>query len=285
MKASMHIVHYSPDPFTGWKIPVGAYVRVGDSWEFVVAKSLPGPSCLGGHGHAANMRLYLAALENSQTPDEIGMKGGPNVFLGRESQMPMDLEDPSGWVQDHILPGKSRMTWHKNKKTSTGTRRRSSFGKTFFRNQGLEKVVQPTWEPKREGAGWLDGYDGVLSPVTHWVQGDRLLLMEPLAPLQKASLEHQAQEISNKYIAYQWAFDRAREQHLPIPDHLREPTYFGYLLQGPGTKKAKRSALKMLRQVGTAVDTADRTERDRFITEIRIQGQRASDGDGGLFED
>ncbi len=88
------IIYFTPDPFLGGRIPVGAYVDTGE--DVIVVKS---------NGHALKgpeaKLLVRSALRDIAAADvhRLPTGVGPHFSLGEFRSVPSGIEDPAAWLQ------------------------------------------------------------------------------------------------------------------------------------------------------------------------------------------
>lgn len=100
MRREYRIIYFTPDPFLGGRVPVGAYVNTGA--DVVVVKS---------NGHAVEGReaklLVRSALRDVAASDDVSRLPtgvGPHFTLGEFRTVPSGVEDPAAWLLGLIDP-------------------------------------------------------------------------------------------------------------------------------------------------------------------------------------
>lgn len=100
MRRDYRIIYFTPDPFLGGRIPVGAYVSTGV--DVLVVQS---------NGHAvkgAEAKLLVrSALRDIAASDQVShlpTSVGPHFTLGEFRTVPAGIEDPCAWLQGLLDP-------------------------------------------------------------------------------------------------------------------------------------------------------------------------------------
>jgi hypothetical protein len=99
MRREYRIIYFTPDPFLGGRVPVGAYVNTGE--DVIVVKS---------NGHAVEGAdakfLVRSALRDIAAADvhRLPTSVGPHFTLGEFRNVPSGVGDPSAWLQGLLDP-------------------------------------------------------------------------------------------------------------------------------------------------------------------------------------
>lgn len=257
MSAFYRVVHFAPDPFSGWRVPIGALLSHADRPVFVQADWLPGAGCLGSEAASAVLRMIVEAVARSPDLQRLPAEAGPQAALSDSTPVPSSVSDPARWLAEHVLPGKPHASLAE-KEYST---RREVYGRRFFEQYQVWK-----WVGRRLNPRALSETVSPLSAgeITHYVQGkDELLLLEPVVAT-RPNFEKDIAEISQLFLAWRQLLSetpqtpRARLIAYAIPLGMRERV------------AAVRDVLEQHRFEVVDVDAA--SERDAFLASVRRVG-------------
>jgi len=104
MTSRYHIIHFIPDPFSGARVPLAAFVESARGWKLAEAPHVPGPECLGGGSAHAFVRMVLQDLRAHEALPHLPRTVGPQIVLTEEKLVPGGVADPVEWVERHVLP-------------------------------------------------------------------------------------------------------------------------------------------------------------------------------------
>lgn len=264
MSASYRLVHFTPDPFTGARLPLGAVV-VARNGDVRVAKVNHLPlACLGDRAlQIAAQRLH-ARLDGIGSAEVLPPAFGPHATLGEVVAVPDGVPDPLGWVDALLNPPRSR----ERRAAEPRGAQRSSFGYRFFETWRVARYVRKTFRPGTDWEGWLGTHAAGLPELSHWVSGtDEVLLMEPLVP-SRVRFEADLKDIAQRIGAYRYAIEQA--------ENGRKGRLIAYVTAGghPDQRVEARETLAPFAH--EVVDTDDDAARERFVATIRRIG---SEGD------
>ena len=201
MTATYRLIHVQLDPFLKNRIVIGAVV-VGRNGEVRVAHnlSLPSAECLGSEQASVVMQRLTSRL-GSVTDESATLMQGPFTLVSEPSPIPDGVNDPLEWVQRLLNPS----TMGDKPLSQTRGSHRSTFGFRFFEVEGVSRFVHKGFKPGRDMDGWLGSKAGALDQITHWVPGERrVLLMEPIV-LTRPSLTQDLRVVAQRFGAYQHA--------------------------------------------------------------------------------
>ncbi len=206
MTASYRLVQFSPDPFTGARAPIGAVVVDRAGAVRVARAARPGVGLSPDPGVQRVVQRLHARLDAITSPDALPPAFGPYVTLDAPVTVPEAVLDPVAWVHSLLNP-----------KPALGGRQghargpsRATVGYRYLESLGVAKHVRKNFQPETDLDGWLSPFAGGLTPITHWVAGEReVLLMEPLVPGRRSE---EVREIAQRVGAYRWALEQARSQ-------------------------------------------------------------------------
>jgi hypothetical protein len=263
MTSSYRLIHFTPDPFTGARFPLGALVAAGDG-AVQVAKvaQLPSAACLGDRNLAVSVQRLHARLDAVHSIDTLPAVFGPYTTLSERREVPAGVSDPLAWVQ-HMLsperPSPDRLV------TPRGAQR-GSLGYRFFETWSVARYVRKTFRPAADQGGWLGTHAAGLQQITHWAQGeDAVLLMEPVIA-NRPQLEHDLQEIAARFLAYRYALEKTEEG--------RRGELIAYLPAGGHADQRGQARETLAAFAHRVVDTDDPVSRATFLHDIRSTGAR-----------
>lgn len=260
MSASYRLIHFSPDPFTGARFPLGAVVADAQG-EVRVARveRLPSADCLGDRRLAVAVQRLHARLGAVTTVEALPAVFGPYATLAEPQEVPKGVPDALAWVQGMLAPTAAQEAHL----VTPRSRRRATLGYRFFQTWGVQRYVRKTFKPATDWGGWLDSYSA-LPQISHWVPGqNQVLLMEPVVPTRR-QFEQDVGKIAMRLGAYRHAMEHA--------SNGREGSLLAYITAG-GRPDMREMAMEQLQAFAhDVVDTEDATSRDGFIERIRRVG-------------
>jgi hypothetical protein len=263
---SYKLVHYLPDPYTGWRVPVAAVVYDGRSVALVRAPTIPDAVAMGGATAGATLSLVMEGLADVSRFDSLPSSIGPHAVLGDARFIPAGTEDPVVWLAEHLLP---RAAKDNHETTTPKSHHRATYGKRFFETWKVEGWVETRpFHPGRDWNAWL-GEDRNLKPVSHWVGGrSKLLLMEPIVPTSR-DVEKSLSEVSTLFSAYRFQMQEHKEDRATLIAYVL-PTRFGGTRVPPieGAHKViytedtsqRHEFLELIREVGSSSDRQQHIE-------------------------
>lgn len=260
MIASYRLVHFTPDPFTGARMPLGAVV-VGRNGQVRVAKVHHLPlACLGDRGLQLAVQRLHARLDGIGSVEALPPAFGPYASLGEVVMVPDAVLDPFGWVEALLNPARSPQ----RRVAEPRSAQRASLGYRFFETWRVERFVRKTFRPGTDGAGWLGRHAAGLPELSHWVPGgDQVLLMEPVVP-SRPRFDADLKEIAQRIGAYRYAVERA--------ENGRQGRLIAYVTAGGHPDQRDEARQTLAPFAHEVVDTDDDGARERFIAEIRQVG-------------
>lgn len=269
MTATYRLVHYSPDPFTGARVPLGAVV-VGHDGKVRVARAEHLPlACIGDRVHQLALLHMSERLDTIRQPDQLPRSFGPYTTLGGPQPVPEGVADPLGWVASMLNPPRSAKAAQHVVRGST----RGTYGYSFFQTWRVSQFVRKTFQPGKDLDGWLTSRSTALPSLTHWVKGSgQVLLMEPVVPTRR-QFQHDLREVAERLAMYR--------PLLPTGAADRRGALVAYVTAG-GPEERRAEAVEALRPYADDVIDVD-VEGDRmaFIDRIRDVG-RSGEGQGRL---
>ena len=206
MSAYYRVVHFAPDPLSGWRVPIGALLSHADRPVFVQANWLPGPSCLGGEATSAVMRMIVAAIARAPNLQRLPVEAGPHAALSDVVPVPASVSDPARWLAEHILPGRAQAKLPERDYAA----RRDVVGRRFFEQYKVDKWLKRKLSPSDLGktVPRLSA-----SEITHYVWGkDALLLLEPMVAT-RSTFEKDLAEVSQLFLAWRQLLSAPAGQH------------------------------------------------------------------------
>lgn len=249
--AEYKFVYFSPDPFVGAKIPVAALLRTSKGVQAVAAKAL-NTSCIGGSDVEFLVRAALRNLERATDLDQLPLSVGPHFTLASDVRtIPAKIEAPSAWLASVLetRPGSTAITVpvHRVKAATEGRR--------FLQHVGVSEYVSDRFKPH---ANVLSNFAERLEPITHYVLGRELLLLEPLpVTASKARLI----QINTRFGAYRQALQK---QPPDFPWRL-----ISYVLPRDSARKASDDLESRVAFADAVWNTADPEQRNALVHEIQ----------------
>jgi len=265
VSASYRLVHFTPDPFTGARMPLGAVV-VGRDGAVHVAKVNHLPlACFGDRGLQVAVQRLHARLDGIGNAESLPPVFGPYAALGEAVLVPDSVTDPLAWVDALLNPARST----ERRVSRPRGAHRSSLGYRFFETWGVERYVRKTFRPGTDWGGWLGRHAAGLPDLSHWVAGAvQALLMEPVVPT-RTSFEADLKEVAQRIGAYRYAVEQ--------DDHGRRGRLIAYITAGGHPDRRDEARETLAPFAHEVVDTDDASARDRFIETI---GRVGAEGDG-----
>lgn len=264
MTARYRLVHLTPDPFSGARLPLGAVV-VGRNGEVQIAKVAHLPlACLGNRGLQLAVQRLHARLDTIRSDASLPPAFGPYATLSDAVVIPDAVADPLRWVDELLNP--ARPQEHRTPEPRGAQRAR--LGYRFFETWKVDRFVRKTFRPRQDGRAWLGQHAAGLPELSHWVDGrEGVLLMEPVVP-SRARFATDLKELAQRMGAYRYALERANP--------VRSGQLIAYVTAGgdPDRRVAARETLAPFAH--EVVDTDDDAARERFLAAIRRVG--AQDG-------
>lgn len=273
MNASYRIVQFVPDPFSGWRVPVAALVKVGEAVRVVPSPVTPGPACLGGTPRAALFRMISEALVGADNLDHLPAGVGPQAVLEKVHLAPMaDLDAAARWVAEFVLP--QPVARERSDAARHPAPARRMHGARFFETWQVAEYVAPTFKPDTDWGGRLKGL-GAYGSVSHWVGGrDDVLLLEPIVPT-RHQFAGDLSEVARLFGAYRFALGQAAEASTEAAPGKSPATLIAYVLSGSDERKA--DAVSGLKAAHHVIDTDNPGDRARFLGMIRDVGRSGRD--------
>jgi len=208
MRAVFKVVHFAPNPFSGWRVPVGALVRTSDKVQFVASEWLPGPQCLGSEAAHSLVQVVASRLAVQPEFERLPIEAGPQMLLAEECAVPQSVEDPAKWVAEAILPRPPPL----DSRPRSYAGRRETVGRRFLETYQVSSFVQRRFLPSDLGRSIPERSAG---PVTHYVVGkEEILLLEPLVST-RDRFERELEEVSQTFLAYRQLFAEAERREQP----------------------------------------------------------------------
>ena len=264
MSARYRIIHFVPDPFLGGRVPIAALVEQSDG-RIHVAKSphIPGPNCLGSRAASSLVQIILDDLSSAATRfDRLPISIGPQAILDEKPrEIPHGVKDPVHWIESrlYVTPKLS-----KHEDSDHRGPNRATWGYRFFETYNVAKYVKKTFKPGQDAGQFLSAASA-LKPISHYVQGEReILLMEPIA-LRKASWKDDVSHIANAFGAYKTAL---RHTHSDRKAHLA-----AYVLSGGSDSDVQTIFRELAPFADDVINTANATMRANFLSRIRDVGK------------
>lgn len=264
------IVHYTPDPFSGQRIPIAALVEAQGEIKVARASLLPGADCLGRRAAAVAMDSILESLSDARTLERLPSSTGPYARLDVERPLPPAVRNPVAWVRDNILPRQSDDE-DGDAADATPEPRRATEGFALLARLKVANHVHRTFRPRQRWANASEEHLSGLGSVSQYVEGDELLLMEPIV-VSRPSFEKDVERISGHFMAYMFALEKLL--------HDRKTRLVAYVLKG-GSEAARQGALRNIRdKAHMTLDMGLDSDQQGLAEFIR---KTATSGGGGLF--
>ena len=260
MKRHFNIIHFLPDPISGARVPMGAVIHEGSSFEVAFAKHLPDADCLGGRKTARLLNFLIDDLRTIRRPSELHQKLGPQILVDDPRPIPAGVTNAVSWIEKSILP-RPPATPEK----SGGVRRPSRYseGKKFLDRHEVGTYVKRSFKPQR----YLESTDEALrhlATISQWVAGDgELLLMEPLVP-RRPDWEDDLTEINTRFSAYR--------HHVENGLNGYDGALIVYILPG-GEEDARHQMQRTLKSSTEVIDSDNAVELGEFVERLRRVGE------------
>lgn len=254
MTERYRMVYLSPDPFRGDRIAVGAILQGHKATRFVRTPHVPDRACLGGAAFDRLLRAVLDDLSQAEAAidfEQLPLEVGPLFSLGSPCLVPDRVHDAELWIRDTMFARVMR-----EPRSSVLPRWRA--GRSFLRHMGVASLVHWKYSPSGDvGTRWH--HHRSLEPVSLYVEGRRLLLLEPLMP-SRPRFEKTVARVSTLFGAYSTA---CREDGV-------DADLAAFFLPG-GQAEAKEEAMEQLRDwKGVEVfDGALEPQRRKLVARIR----------------
>lgn len=260
MTASYRLVHFTPDPFTGARWPLGALVvdRTG-AVRIAKVNQLPLAS-FGDRAMQLAVQRLQGRLDGVRRADALPPVFGPYATLSEAVAVPDAVDDPMGWVDALLNPARPQ-----EPRAATPRRtQRAAFGFRFFETWRVARYVRKTFRPHTDGGARLGKHAAGLPELSHWVGGAaELLLMEPVVP-SRPQFEADLKCVAQRIGAYRYAIEGA--------ESARGTRVLAYVTAGghPDQRAAARETLAPFAHA--VIDTDDASARDDFVATIRRVG-------------
>lgn len=260
MIATYRLIHFTPDPFTGARFPLGAVV-VDGAGAVRVAKVEHLPlACLGDRSLAVAVRRLHGRLDSISAANQLPSVFGPTTTLAEPAPVPSGVADPHAWVEAMLNPPRPAS----RKEPVPQGAHRASLGFRFFETWQVARYVRKTFRPDSDGGRWLDRHAAGLPVLSHWVEGrDEVLLMEPVVPT-RPQFEQDVQDLAVKLCAYRYALEQAEDGH--------RGALVVYLTAGGHPDQRAEAQATLAPFAHTVVDTDDAAQRTSFVERIRRVG-------------
>ena len=257
MNSSYRFIHLVVDRFQGTRFPLGALVSDGVALKVVPAKHIPSGECAGSYAPLAKFlidRLY-------EVTDFHRLPGvfGPHVKLDEPKETKESIHVVSDWLSQLFEKTKEPT----NRKVTSKSIRRSTYGMKFFDTWGVSSFVQKRFDPETHWGGGLAFAKGLKS-ITHWVgNAEKILLMEPILP-RSPTLEKDLVDVATRGSAYRYAFRQLSK---------KEGAFYAYVLRGGSEQIDDRVSDRLRPHVDSVVFTEQKVARESFIKSINELGQ------------
>lgn len=264
------LVYFIPDHFCGTRIPIGATLKSDKGVDVVFAGHIPDANCLGGRAKANLLKSILHDIHNWRRGDELPESVGPHAILSEEYGVPDGVNDAKHWISSHILPIKSSGSAIKGTRLS----RRATIGYRFFRTYKVDKFVEKTFEPTKEGINWLHAGALLLDPISHWSAGkNELLLMEPVVP-DSLHVEEDCRQIAKRFLEYTQVSGQASiTSKNSQASESRKIRYAAYLLPGLEREQVAKAREMLGFSQAEIFDLQDESNRRALVDDIRRIGE------------
>jgi hypothetical protein len=244
------LIYFSPDPFLGGRIPVAALMRTAQGIKAVSADSLPGAQCTGGPHMAFLLRTAVQTIDDdARSIDELPPSLGPHFSLaGDVRSIPAKIAKPDEWLAK-LLSAHHAESKLGSKGITAGTE-----GRKLLEIWGVGDLVRNKFAPDKT---MLPKFSGLLHPVTHFVLGKHLLLLEPISSRMQRS---RVIDINVRFGAYKQAL-----QQEPIGVQYK---FISYVLPGASLKVRDLDATS-LTFADEVIDAQDVGGCKQLVREIR----------------
>lgn len=255
--SSYRLINFRPNPASGTQFTLGAIVVCDGGVRVARAPRIPGAECLGSEKMGIAVSRLVERFTLIDAHDELPPVFGPTTSLSKPFPIPPGVQSPVTWVE-RLIDG--RREDHDRPVNSRGATKRT-LGYRLLSAFGVGQYVKPTFRPESDWDGWLQEYRFGLPEISHWVEGEReILLMEPIVPGRK-QFKSDLKTVATGFLAYRGAIDAVANG--------RTARLVAYVTTG-GTRDQRRMALDALHAAAhTVIDTNEGYQRDRFIEQIR----------------
>ncbi len=264
MKPAYRVIHFTPNPLTEVRIPLGAAVFDGASVLVATVEHSPHAECIGRTRDVALFHHLIDDLASVRSLDSLPPSLGPLVDFGELHELPQDLPlDPVKWVQRFIL----NQPRDPKDAGAQRTPRRSRYSERFFETWKIAHYMRPKYKPSESWDGWLSE-SGPLKPIQHWVADDtRILLVEALVPTLDRHEQHLL-EVAEKFSSYRWVM---QETETP-----RQGTLCALVLGGGSPEFRKKITRDLQNSAHEVIDGSDPGQRAHFVKQVKELGRSSS---------
>jgi hypothetical protein len=265
MSAHYRLVHFAPDPFSGWRVPIGALVgHADDRPMFVQANWVPGPGCLGAGGEAtaAVLRMIVAAIARAPNLQRLPVEAGPHAVLSEALPIPTSVADPALWLAHHVLPG--RVEGRAKLPEREFAIRREVVGRRFFEQHKVDRWVKRKLNPRFLGQT-ISRLSA--SEITHYVAGtDQLLLLEPVVATRQ-DFDKNVAKVNQLFLAWRQLFGEAPKSQTP-----QTPRFIAYTFPFGLRDRVANVRDVLARHRFEVVDVDAPGEREGLLNSVRQVG-------------
>lgn len=185
MNGQYRLIHFVPDHFNGTRYAIGGLIATEDGVRVALARLIPGAECLGDDASFMLLRHNLDLLRQLRSFDELPMTFGPHIVLDSPRKLERAVVDPVAWLQDEILPRPLPGPSQARKRGRT----RTTIGRDFLQQYVQGDLIR-SFQVQRD-LPMLNGSAKIFPSISQSVVGqDELILMEPIAPELKNTMEH-----------------------------------------------------------------------------------------------
>jgi hypothetical protein len=245
--AEYKFVYFSPDPFIGSKVPVAALLRTSEGVQAVPANTL-NAACIGGSDVEFLVRAALRNLERATNLDQLPLSLGPHFTLASDVRtIPSKVGEPGAWLASVLAPPPAS-------RPKRGPRVASE-GRELFQRWGVSSYVSDHFRPR---GNVLSMFAERLEPITHYVFGRELLLLEPI-PV--TASKDKIIKISTRFGAYRQALEK---QPPDLPWRL-----ISYVLPPKDSKRVCDGLEARVAFADAVLNTSDPEQRHALVQEIQ----------------
>lgn len=265
------IIHFTPDPFSSGRVPIGAIIDGEQGISVVPATRLPDLNCLGGRSKVGIMRILLQDLNQINNFDSLPPSLGPHASLDDIRYLPSNTVNIEQWIKRYILPVKIKAE-EEQEKTSDRSSKRATVGYRCLETYRVAKYVRKTFRPQDDGQELFSSGAHILDIISHWVANiEELMLLEPIVP---ETLSHHVNDdskvVAKRFLEY--------KQLIKQTVSKKNATLSAYLLPGID-KEHKRRAIENLKISADRIyDLEKEQDRANFINRIRSLGEDPNRG-------
>jgi hypothetical protein len=211
------------------------------------------------------MTMILARLSAAERLDGMRLPAsiGPLATLSEELEVPDGVDDPTTWVESHILPQSSNT---ESKEAQRQKRQpREVIGYKFFERWDVAKHVNRHLKPSA-----LPGvHERAARGISHYVRGSsELLLMEPVIG-DRVALSDDLTSISQTFITWRALLKERAPK-------VTRPHFVAYVMGSVEGLKEARAVLAT--SADEVIDVSSHRPRQEFLEHIK---RVASTGGGG----